>query len=310
MNANGLLIGQVALAALTNIAFSFAIGSALIERWLAMDGALAPSAPSHAAWHRARGSLIAAAFALVLADAGWLLYQAASMSGTGLVAAIGVVPTVLGATHVGHAWSIAFGGAALLLITALASSGGRFGQTAFWLAAVVVAVGKASIGHAADAGPWSAAVGIHTLHVLSTGVWGGIVVAGGFAVLPALDASVARGALIRLAARVSTTSLIALGGVVLTGALNAERGLGGSLAPLQASTWGHVLTLKLALVLLAVLLGGLNRTSALPRLRRSASTTDAHTFNNVLHLEALVMIGVFIAAAVLAHSAPGNAAIH
>ena len=40
-------------------------------------------------------------------------------------------------------------------------------------------------------------------------------------------------------------------------------------------------------------------------LGRTASTVDAHTFNNVLHLEALAMIGVFIAAAVLSHSVPG-----
>jgi len=53
-----------------------------------------------------------------------------------------------------------------------------------------------------------------------------------------------------------------------------------------------------------VLLGGLNRTLALPRLRRTASTEDAHTFNNVLHLEALVMIGIFVVAAVLAHCMP------
>ncbi|HEV3106371.1 MAG TPA: CopD family protein [Trinickia sp.] len=305
MSDHGLAIGRIALAALANIAFSIAVGSALVERWLAVEGALPSSAPSHTAWQRARGSLIAAALVLVLAYAGWLLYQTASMSGTGLRAAIGFVPMVLRETHVGQAWCIAFGGAVLLFFAAIASSGGRFGQAAFWVAVAVAAAGRASIGHAGDAGPWSAAVGIHAIHVFATAVWGGIVLAGGLAVLPALDASTTRGTLIRVAGRLSKTSLIAFGVVVLTGALNAERALGGTLAPLQASGWGHVLTLKLSLVLLAVLLGGLNRLSALPRLRRTASTMDAHTFNNVLHLEALVMIGIFIAAAVLANSAPG-----
>ncbi|RKP49123.1 CopD family protein [Trinickia fusca] len=304
MNLDGLSIGQVALAALMDVAFAFALGSALLEGWLARDGAGMRSAPSHAAWHRARGSLVAAAFALVLADAGWFFYQAASMSGTGLVAAIGVVPTAIAKTHVGHAWCAAFAGSVLLLLAALSHRGGRVGRIAFWLAALVVAASKASLGHAADAGAWSAAVGIHALHVLATGVWGGIVLAGGFVVLPALDGSPARGALIRLASRVSQASLVALGVVVLTGSLNAERGLGGSVASLQSSAWGHLLTLKLALVLLAVVLGGLNRISALPRLRRTAATTDAHTFNNVLHLEALAMVAIFIAAAVLAHTAP------
>jgi putative copper resistance protein D len=262
------------------------------------------------AWQRARASLVAACFALVLADLLWLLYASASMSGLALVPAMGTVPTVLGQTQVGLGWCIAFAGAVLALATALASPGGRAGQGAFVVAAVVVAVGKASIGHAADAGPWSAAVAVHALHILATGVWGGITLAGGLFVLPALDSSTARGALIRVAGRISYAAGMALAVVLATGLYNAVRGLGGSLAPLSESGWGHVLTLKGALVLLAVLLGALNRSSALPRLRRTASTTDAHTFNNVLHLEALVMIGVFIVAAVLAHMAPGYATAH
>lgn len=300
MNATGLSIGQVALAALMNIAFAFAIGSALLERWLAFEGQ-----PTRIAWERSRASLVAATFALVLSDLLWLLYQSASMSGVGLVMALGAVPAVIVQTHVGQAWCVAFGGAVLAMGAALASRGGRVGQAAFGLAAVVAALGKASIGHAADAGPWSIAVAVQALHILATGAWGGIVLAGGLIVLPALDSSTTRGALIRMATRVSGVAATALAVVVATGLFNAQRGLGGSLAPLSDSSWGHVLTLKGALVLLAVLLGALNRTSALPRLRRTASTTDTHTFNNILHLEALVMLGVFIVAAVLAHSSPG-----
>ncbi len=305
MNAMGITIGQVALAALMDVAYAFAIGSALLERWLAFEGQLA-----RVAWQRARASLVAASFALVLADALWLIYGAASMSGLALMPAIGAIPAVIGQTQAGHAWCIAFGGAVLALATALASRGGRAGQATFALAAIIVALGKASIGHAADAGPWSAAVGVQALHVLATGLWGGVTLAGGLAVLPALNTSTTRGALIRMAGRVSYVAGMALAVVVATGLFNAQRGLGGSLAPLSESGWGHVLTLKGALVLLAVLLGALNRTSALPRLRRTASTTDAHTFNNVLHLEALVMIGIFVVAAVLAHMPPGYLSMH
>ncbi|WP_206997421.1 CopD family protein [Trinickia mobilis] len=305
MRLDGQWIGQVAMAALMNVAFAFAIGSALLETWLAKEGGRAIAAPSHHAWLRAQRSLVAAAIVLVLTDAGWLVYQAASMSGSDLLSALGVVPTVLAQTHVGQAWCVAFGGAVLVLLAALLGRAGTLGHALFWLAVIVVAAGKALLGHAADAGMWSAAAAIHTLHILATGAWGGLVLAGGFGVLPALDSSVARGVLIRVARQVSQGSLVALGFVVITGALNAERGLGGSLSPLRSSTWGHVLMLKLALVALAIVLGGLNRMSALPRLRRTASTMDAHTFNNVLHLEALAMIGVFIAAAALAHSAPG-----
>jgi copper resistance protein D len=308
MTLSGLWIGQVAMAALMNIAFAFAVGAALLAAWLAKD-AQAKVAPAQPAWLRAQRSLQTAAIVLVLADLGWLLYASASMGGVSLPAALGVVPTVLARTHAGYAWSVAFGGAVLLLLTSLASHSGMLRNALLWLAVIAVAAGKASLGHAADAGPASPAVGLQTLHVLAASLWGGLVLAAGFAVLPALGASVARGVLIRTATQVSNMSLVAVAFVLLTGVFNAVRGSGGSFAAIDESRWGHVLILKLALVALALVLGGLNRFSALPRLRRTASTMDAHTFANLIHLEAMVMIGVFAAASVLADSVPGFAAL-
>ncbi|MGU7772343.1 copper resistance D family protein [Burkholderia sp. MR1-5-21] len=309
MRIDSLWIGQVALAALMDAAFAMAVGSALLKGWLAKDGARPVIAPSHPAWLRAQHSLATAAAALVLADLGWLVYEAATMSGAGLGGAFGAIPTVLAQTHVGFAWCVAFGGAVLLAIVALLRPDGPLAYALLWLAVIVVAAGKASLGHAADTGPLSAAVGVQTVHVLVTAVWGGLVLAGGLAVLPALGSSVARGALIRVGQRLSQLSIVAVVFVLATGALNAVRGLGGALAPLDGSTWGRVLLLKLMLVALALVLGGLNRFSALPRLRRTASTEDAHTFRNILHLEALTMIGVFVAAAVLSFSVPGFVAL-
>ncbi|MFP3562380.1 copper resistance protein CopD, partial [Paraburkholderia sp. SIMBA_049] len=75
-------------------------------------------APARPGWLRAQRAMLTATVVLVLADLGWLLYQAASMSGVGLAAAIGVVPTVLTQTHVGYGWSVAFAGALVLLGTA------------------------------------------------------------------------------------------------------------------------------------------------------------------------------------------------
>ncbi|RQZ16127.1 copper resistance protein CopD [Burkholderia sp. Bp9031] len=309
MRIDSLWIGQVALAALMDATFAMAVGSALLKAWLGKDGGRPVIAPSHPAWLRAQHSLVAAALALVLADLGWLVYEAASMSGAGLGGAFAAIPVMLAQTHTGFAWSVAFAGAVVLAIVALAKPEGPLAHAVLWLAVIVIAAGKASLGHAADTGPLSAAVGVQTLHLLATAVWGGLVLAGGLAVLPVLGSSVARGALIRIGQQLSRTSVIAVVFVLGTGVLNALRGLGGSLAPLDGSTWGRVLLLKLLLVALALVLGGLNRFSALPRLRRTASTEDAHTFRNILHLEALTMIGVFVAAAVLSFSVPGFAAL-
>src|SRR6201996_5430129 len=308
MRVDGLWIGQVAMAALMNVAFAFAVGAALLSAWLAKD-AQAKVAPARPAWLRAQRSMQTAAIVLVLADLGWLLYASASMGGVSLAAALGVVPTVLTQTHAGYAWLVAFGGAVLLLLTSLASDAGAVRNALLWLAVIAVAAGKASLGHAADAGTISPAVGVQTLHVLATTVWGGLVLATGLSVLPALGASVARGVLIRTATQVSNMSFAAVVFVLLTGVFNAVRGSGGSLVAIGESTWGHVLMAKLVLVALALVLGGLNRFSALPRLRRTASTMDAHTFANLIYLEALLMIGVFAAAAVLSHSVPAFAAL-
>jgi copper resistance protein D len=309
MRVDGLWIGQVAMAALMNIAFAFAVGSALLGAWLARD-AVAKVAPARPAWLRAQRSMLTATVVLVLADLGWLLYEAAAMSGSSLPQAFGMLPTVLGQTHVGHAWSVAFVGGLVLLLTAMSSHTGTLRNAMLWLAVIAIGAGKASLGHAADAGPASAALGMHTLHVLATTVWGGLVVTAGLTVLPALGTSTARGILIRTAMQVSNVSLVAVICVIVTGVFNAVRGSGGSFEAIQISTWGHVLTLKLALVALALVLGSLNRVSALARLRRTASTMDAHTFSNVLYLEALALLGVFIAAAVLSLSVPASVALN
>jgi copper resistance protein D len=306
MRIDGLWIGQVAMAALMNVAFAFAVGAALLGAWLAND-AQSSIAPARPAWLRAQRSMQVAALVLVLADLGWLLYQAAEMAGVRLPGAFGVVPTMLSQTHVGFGWSIAFAGALMLLIVSFARQTNVLRNALLWLAVIAIAGGKASLGHAADAGVASAAIGMHTLHVLTTAVWGGLVLAAGLSVLPALGASVARGVLIRTATQLSNVSLVAVAFVVFTGVFNAARGSGNSFATIETSTWGHVLLLKLALVALALVLGGLNRFAALPRLRRTASTMDAHTFVNLLYLEALAMLGMFAAAAVLSHSVPGYA---
>lgn len=297
-------MGQVAMAALMNVAFAFAVGSALLGAWLAND-AQAKIAPARPAWLRAQRSMQAAAIVLVLADLGWLLYQAAEMAGVSLPEAFGVVPTMLSQTHVGFGWSIAFVGALVLALVSFARQTNMLRNALLWLAVIAIAGGKASLGHAADAGVASAAIGMQTLHVLTTSVWGGLVLAAGFSVLPALGTSIARGVMIRTATQLSNVSLVAVVFVLLSGVFNAARGTGGSFDAITGSTWGHVLTLKLVLVALALVMGGLNRFAALPRLRRTAATMDAHTFSNVLYLEALAMLGIFAAAAVLSHSVPG-----
>jgi len=303
MKPDWLSIGQVAMAGLVNVSFAFAVGAMLFAAWLRHD-ARGPVTPASAAWLRAQRAMRAAGFVLLLSLLIWLLYESAAISGSRLPDAFAVVPTVLTQTHVGAAWTVTFA-ASVVLFAAACVGAGVVRDGLAWLAIVAVAAGRAALGHAADAGFASAALGVHALHVLSASVWSGVVMAGGLSVVPALGASTARGVLIRTAGRLSQMSLFAVGVVIVAGVFDAIRGTGGSLAALLHTAWGHVLLLKLALVVFALALGALNRLSTLPRLRRTASTADARDFANVLYLEALVMVGVLVVAAALAHGSPG-----
>jgi copper resistance protein D len=303
MKPDWLWIGQVAMATLVNVAYAFALGSALYGAWLEKDGR-SPVSPACAAWLRAQRSLRVAAVVFVFALAMWLLYESASISGEPLPAAFDVVSTVLTQTHVGLAWSVAFGGAIVLLVLAFATPG-AVRDGVLWIALIVIALGRAGLGHAADAGFASAALGIHTLHILSVSTWGGVVMAGGLAVLPALGTSTARGILIRTSTQVSNVAMFAVGLVIATGVFEGLRGTGGSIYALTNSTWGHVLLAKISLVALALVMGAYNRIAVMPLLRRAASTAAARRFVNVIHLEAIVLLGVLALAAVLARSAPG-----
>ena len=309
MNDDPLWLAQTAFAALADLAFACTLGALLLAGWLSREQAFAPPSPvlpaRQGCRRAARGGLIAA-IVLVSCNFVSLWLQSAAMSGVPILQAGASLWLVATGTHVGIGWSVALAGSVLLLLAASGAplSISRIVSTV--LAALIVAAGKSAIGHAADAGAFSFAEGVQTLHLLATAAWGGIVIAGAF-VLPALDTSVARAALIRTVARMSRAASLAVVLVVLTGVFNAWRGAAGSLATLTASTWGHALIVKIALVAAALAFGALNRWLALPRLQRSASTMDAHTVINVMRMEAVMMAGVFVAAAVLSHSVPGSA---
>ena len=245
MSVDPLWLAQVVIAALADIAFACTLGGALLSVWLLKENATAPVSPARFGWVRARRLSIGGAIVLAVADLVLVWLQAASMSGAPLFDAFAPVVTVVTGTHAGVGWAIAFAGSVLLIlatISANAKGSPRLGL--FAVGALVAAAGKASVGHAADAGAFSLAEGVQTIHLLATAVWGGVVIAGAWRVLPALGTSLARAFLIRIAGKMSTMAVIAVSLVILTGIYNAWRGLGGSAETLETSGWGHVLVVK------------------------------------------------------------------
>ncbi len=299
MTRDPVWFAQVLFAAISDIAFACVLGALLLRVWLRDEHAVA--APGYRARDRARFLSMTGACVLLVCDLVQLWLQAVSMSGVSLFDALPDVITVASSTHAGYGWVIAVAGSVLLIIAAMQPAL----QSVAVMGAIVAAAGKASIGHAADAGAFSLAEAVQTVHVISTAVWGGIVMAGGVVVLPALRGSNARALLIRVVSKVSAVSVVAVLFVIATGVFNAWRGTGGSPQVLDHSDWGRALVVKLVFVGTAFVLGGINRVSAFPRLKRTASTHDARTVTGVMRIEAGLMIGVFVAACVLSHSVPG-----
>jgi putative copper resistance protein D len=131
------------------------------------------------------------------------------------------------------------------------------------------------------------------------------VIASGLLVLPRLRSVATGDDLAHFVGHLSAAATLAVSAVLVTGVFNADRGLGGSLVPLTHSDWGLILSAKLGLVGVAIILGGINRLVYLPRIRRGASHNSAASFLTILRAEAVVMIGILSAAAVLAHAVPG-----
>ena len=210
-------------------------------------------------------------------------------------------------SHFGTTWSCGF--VALIAWAALllgSWDGRRPARTSVALfAAAVFAFSKTASSHAADAGDFALPEWVHWAHLCATAAWTGLVIASRLCVLPMLREHADGQNLARFVERLSAAATLAVAVVLMSGIYNADRGLGGSLVPLMCSDWGRILAAKLVLVAVAIVLGGVNRLVYLPRVRHGAPSSAAHAFLTILRVEAVAMVGVLSAAAVLAHTAPG-----
>ena len=309
MNHDPLWIAQVAIAALADIAFASTLGAVLMLGWLWKEKAFATVSPARFGWARARRVGFGGAVLLALANLVSLWLQAASMSGVPVMEAGSSVWTVLTQTHAGIGWAIALAGSLLLVLATASGAPFGTGRLAAGRARRDRRGGGQGVGRSCRrcrrvlrrrdrARPcicWRRASGAASSSRVRSRCSGARHVA-----CARVPDSHRRNACRRWPSS-RWCSCIA------TGAFNAFRGLGGAAGVLHESVWGHVLIVKAVLVGTALIFGALNRWSALPRLKRTASTVDAHTVTGVMRVEAVLMIGVFVAASVLSHSVPGFA---
>jgi copper transport protein len=203
---------------------------------------------------------------LLVAWLGRLVFQAASVSGLGLVesARPGVLGDVL-RTGFGRSW---LAGLAMTLIVGLPVAGltrrqGLFGvRPPTWLSVLAasatgLALAAASTGHARTESHPGLGVPSVAVHLLAVSIW-----VGGLAALVVLGASAwsaapreDRNPLVRqVVNRFSRLALVAVGVLVASGTLNAVLDLA-ALSDLWRTTYGRVLSAKIALLVVALALG-------------------------------------------------------
>lgn len=303
---------RLGAVAIQNAGFAVVVGALLGRRWLARGA----SAWQHGVGRRLVATLRIASVVSLLASVTAFWAHCALMSEVSLLDAGPAVCSMLAGTGFGHAW---LAGTAFMLVVVLLSFAGRANDTRFPFAMAAalagVALARSNGGHPVDAGLFSVPVWIDWLHLLAISVWIGLVLVTAFGVMPRLarmpeSERMTGAAFVQSLSDASTCALIVL---FATGAYNGWRGVE-TPVNLFASTYGQILLLKLALVLLAAMLGAHNRFFGMPTLLRAlrdpAAAMPAHAlkrFCTVLRVEAVVLGGVLMAAAVLVSSAlPGT----
>jgi putative copper resistance protein D len=251
----------------------------------------------------------------LLAVLAGLWIEAATMSDAPPSGAGAALEPLLAETHFGHAWLaglVAWLAAAGLLLRRPGAQPRR-ASFAAGCGAMVVFVGTRSVvSHAGSQGDFTLDVAVDGLHLALAGLWVGIVFAGARLAWPAgVLQQAGRDDASAWLARMSATATFAVAGIVATGAFKVWRVLEPVASPGQflASSYGQALAVKLALVTLAVALGGANRLRVLPRLfEQLAGAVDDGPWSRrlvaILRVEALTLVLVLAAAALLAGVEP------
>jgi putative copper resistance protein D len=302
-----LALAQRIATVLLNLSVAGLVGAAAAGLWLRRT--VSPWAGALSV--RLHGAMKGAALAAALAYVAVLWLEAAAMAEVPPAAAFPAVQSVITATHYGLAWMI---GAAALLVLGLTlmrrESRGPVPSLVRLLALATFLYSRSMVSHAAAGGDFAWGVAADWVHLLLVSVWVGEVLVAGLAALrtePA-DPQSRRECAADVQA-LSRSATIALAGIVLTGAFSAWRGLG-AIGNAFGNPYATTLLVKLALVLCAAALGGLNRFLVMPalldQLRQAAPPRQGagRRFALILRLEAVFLAGALVAAVFLGSTSP------
>lgn len=299
---------------LLNLAFAIAVGATMTWLWLAGSA----SAWSATQLTKARRTGLGAIAVALLAMGMLLLFVSASMAEVPLSQATEAVSAMLTGSHFGLAWSI---GAGALLVAAMsrvvpAPDRQLRAKILVGLAALAVfAYSRSMISHASANGDFNAAMVADWIHLCLISVWVGEVFIAGLSTLGGRVAEqlADREDAARYIENLSTSATFALVGIFVTGLFSAWHNLG-SLAGLSGNLYGTALIVKVAMVAFAALLGGFNRFLVMPKLLAGLRSPGQpgqlalRKFTLILRIEAVVLLAILVAAAILSSTSPPTAA--
>lgn len=264
-----------------------------------------------------RRSVLGATVVALLASIAVLCLESASMAEVPLAEAGPAIKSMLSATHYGASWTI--GAAALVLavlLNALAPARlARFSAMGTGAALLVFWYTRSMVSHAASEGDISLLMLADWAHLALISLWVGEVLVAGLVTLPGNSPGNGSDRRDRAAyvATLSTSATLALAGIFATGLFGAWRNLGSFAALLEP--YGLILLAKLAVVGLAVLLGGFNRFIVMPawlaaeRAGIPAPAALPRRFRFVLQVETVILLIALGLAVVLASTSPPGSAM-
>lgn len=265
---------------------------------------------------RLRNAMLAVVLAAIAAHVALLWLEAASMAEVPVGQAFPAVQSVITATHYGLAWMI--GAGALLAVGLTVRAPGRKparGATPLLRAAALglFLYSRSMVSHAGAGGDFTWPVLVDWIHLVLISVWVGEVIVAGLLTLRSQPEweSKNRAECARFVSSLSTSATVALAGIFVTGVLSAWRGLG-SFGNALGHPYGTLLFVKVALVLCAAALGGVNRFVVMPRLlaqlrKPKPDPAAGKRFAGVLQLEACILVAALLAAAFLSSTSPPTA---
>ncbi|HEV7815035.1 MAG TPA: CopD family protein [Janthinobacterium sp.] len=294
MDAVSLL--QLGSALVLNIGFCWLVGSWFARCWMSSGGVERDDVETGLG----KRDLQAAGLSIA-ASATALLAATAVMGGVGLRQACPMFWMMVSSTDYGHAACAAILALAIFFAIRL-RGGGRASDIAALLTLAAFALTRASMGHAGEDGFWTLALAAEATHFSAIGLWTGAVMVSGWFVLGEKGiGTLGTQATGRYLDRMSTAALLAVVAIIVTGIYSAWHRVG-SAEHLVHTRYGLTLLVKIALVLLAIALGGYNKFIGLPAAARSAR--DLRTVRAVLQIETFLLFGAVLAAAALTSQQP------